>query len=318
MPENHQSEPVKINTNILEAEADLASPMRVIWGRRYLILAGTAAFVFIALILNFTAEKIYRVTTIIKPGIIAIDESGKAAFIDPVNEIKALIDGELSFEVEIEFGDSEDRNSSTTTEYTVIANNRLNNLTINCETADTVGGEKRLYYLVNVLTDRYSKKLKFLRKGYENTLQVKKMELSDNAEQEKFLTAKIDLINKYFFTYYAEIESIKKRPEHNSASRNPLLDYAATVEIIADLKQTLLLIKTANVLLKKEISNLERNTRQLEPIKIIQPPAADPRPVKPKTSFNVMVTGVVGFFLMFCLSYVLEFLKKSRSFSPKG
>jgi len=144
------------------------------------------------------------------------------------------------------------------------------------------------------------------------------MELSDNAEQEKFLTTKIDLINKYFFTYYADIESIKNSPENNSASRNPLLDYAATVEKIADLKQTLLLIKTANVLLKKEISKLERQTRQLEPIKIIQPPAADHRPVKPKTTFNVMVTGVVGFFLMFCLSYFLEFFKKNRSISSKG
>jgi len=174
MPENHQSEPVKINTHILEAEADLASPMMVIWDRRYLTLAGTAAFVFIALILNFTAKKIYRVTMIIKPGIVAIDESGKAAFIDPVNEIKALIEGELSFEVEKEFGKSKDRNSSTSTEYTVIANNRLNNLTINCETEDKDSGEKRLYNLVNILKDRYSEKLKFLRNEYDNTLQVKK------------------------------------------------------------------------------------------------------------------------------------------------
>ena len=66
----NQSEPVRSQTDYPEDEIELIDLLRVIWKWKYLIIGGTLVCALAAMIISSVMPKIYRIETIIRPGIL--------------------------------------------------------------------------------------------------------------------------------------------------------------------------------------------------------------------------------------------------------
>ena len=87
-----QSEPVRNQTDHQEDEIELIDLLRVIWKWKYLIIGGTLACALAAMVISLIMPKIFRIETIIRPGILSFGEDGESVYIDSPDNIKALIE----------------------------------------------------------------------------------------------------------------------------------------------------------------------------------------------------------------------------------
>ena len=79
MPDK-ESELVKSQMDVAVDEIELTDLLRVIWKWKYLIIGGSIVFTLAAAIISFSQTKIYKVDTIIEPGIVNIITAGLAGF----------------------------------------------------------------------------------------------------------------------------------------------------------------------------------------------------------------------------------------------
>ena len=87
-----QSEPVSKQAEYPEDEIELIDLLRVIWKWKYLIIGGTLVCAIAAMVVSSIMPKIYRIETVIRPGILSIGEEGEKNYIDTPDNIKALIE----------------------------------------------------------------------------------------------------------------------------------------------------------------------------------------------------------------------------------
>ena len=81
-------------------EIELIEILRVIWKWKYTILIGTAVFVLAAGVISFTRPKIYRISMVLKPGVVRIDRFGRRIYLDSATNMKALLEaGTLKNEI---------------------------------------------------------------------------------------------------------------------------------------------------------------------------------------------------------------------------
>ena len=71
------SEPVRNQTDYPEDEIELIDLLRVIWKWKYLIIGGAAGCAVAALVISLIMPKIYRIETVIRPGILSFKKDGK-------------------------------------------------------------------------------------------------------------------------------------------------------------------------------------------------------------------------------------------------
>ncbi len=60
------------------------------------------------------------------------------------------------------------------------------------------------------------------------------------------------------------------------------------------------------------LAKLEQKEAGIKNIQLIQPPSGGEKPIKPKTTLNVILGGVVGLFLMIFLAFFIEYIQKHR------
>ncbi len=83
---------VEYKTDYPEDEIELIDLLRVIWKWKYLIIGGTLVCAIAAMVISSIMPKIYRIETVIRPGILSFGEDGKSIYIDTPDNIKALIE----------------------------------------------------------------------------------------------------------------------------------------------------------------------------------------------------------------------------------
>ena len=88
----NQSEPVRNQTDYPEDEIELIDLLRVIWKRKFLIIGGSLVCAIAAMVVSLNMPKIYRIETVLRPGILSIGKKGEKIFIDTPQNIKALIE----------------------------------------------------------------------------------------------------------------------------------------------------------------------------------------------------------------------------------
>ena len=88
----NQSEPLRSQTDYPEDEIELIDLLRVVWKWKYLIIGGTLVCAVAAMVISSIMPKIYRIESIIRPGILSFGEDGGSVYIDTPGNIKALIE----------------------------------------------------------------------------------------------------------------------------------------------------------------------------------------------------------------------------------
>ena len=73
----NQSDPVRNQTDFAENEIELIDLLRVIWTWKYLIIGGTLICAIAGMVIGLIMPKIYLIETVIRPGILRIEEKGE-------------------------------------------------------------------------------------------------------------------------------------------------------------------------------------------------------------------------------------------------
>jgi len=179
-------------------EIELIDILLVIWKWKYVILTGTLASVFAAVIISFTALKqqptMYRTSIILKPGVLKIDETGNKVFIDSPENIKALIENDLKFKVLGQIKNSDNSKLPNTLNFQIDIPKSSNIINVALESATVEDGKAKLNYLVKDLLAEYAKKIEYLKSGMDEQIEQNKNKIVGfKAEIEKI---KMDYLNQ--------------------------------------------------------------------------------------------------------------------------
>jgi uncharacterized protein involved in exopolysaccharide biosynthesis len=129
-------------------------------------------------------------------------------------------------------------------------------------------------------------------------------------DEELFIKLKIDDLQQRLDKFTQKIGALNNYPESHTKSPNALLNYAALVEKVADLKQKYSSVSLQIAYLKDEIAVLENEKNSIQAIEVIHLPSFDPHPLKPNIRFIIVSAAIAGLFIMVVLSFFFEYISK--------
>ncbi|MBL7180967.1 MAG: hypothetical protein ISS65_12310 [Desulfobacterales bacterium] len=176
-------------------EIELMDYLLVIWKWKYLIIAGTLVFAIVAALISFTTWKqqpnMYRTNMVLKPGILKIDEGGKPVFVDSPENIKALIEGNLKYNVLDYIKSSNVPNLSNSAEFKVDISQGSKMINVSLESSDAEQDKTKLNYLIKTLLAEFENKIKLIQEKYERVMKYFQNELYGQIEKKKIELTKL-------------------------------------------------------------------------------------------------------------------------------
>jgi hypothetical protein len=304
MPENQQRDPLVSPKD----EIELFDLLRILWKRKYIILAGTAAIVVIILAISLYMPKIYRSQMVLKPGLSHLDKKGNWVSVDSTSNMQFLIESEIIYKLENMLIESKDAEFEPPLIYKILADKSGNTITIACDSSHADKGVAELRLLLNALKEYYGHVLQSYLQEYESEIELVRHEIDISLKEQEFIS-----------TYLSEIQiSLEKYEQKYTAITGNsigeiaryLVDFTAIVDRTSRLKQT----QSKNILrigeLKNKVRKLENEKKMLAPIRVIQPPRQVSGPNKSKIRLSLVSAPVIGFFVMVFLVLFIEYVRK--------
>jgi len=339
-----QSEPVRNQTDHPEDEIELIDLLRVIWKWKYLIIGGTLVCAIAAMIISSIMPKIYRIETLIRPGILSFSEAGKNLNIDTPDNIKALIEaGALDLRILDNLAKSYGANIPNMLKFKVTLPKGSDTLKINYETSQIEQGTEILDFLGKFLIEEYSNFVENFQNKIDRDLNIAKAEIQKSSSIKHSNEININIIEKRIHELEIGIVDVNENITYLNKERNTLLLegknesnilstilYSNTIQQnlqfvsgyksqIQDLKnqkenelQNISELENKIQIQIAEINNLEFKKNNIQNIRIIQKPYSSKFPVRPKKMLNVILAVFVGIFAMIFLAFLLEYISKNR------
>ena len=346
MSETQQSRAKYRGRQEFEEEVELIDYLRVIWKRKYLIVAGTLLCSVGAAVTTLwkPMQKMYRIDVVIQPAIVGVDESGKNVYVDSGENIKAIIEA-ATFNQEILSNSDESRSKgvakSIKPEVNVLKHS--NALKVSCETSNLELGLRALNRLTELSLKKYTERVAYFQDKYETQIGFKKNDVSDCEAKRRAAERNIKNIQKRIDELKSQIAFVKKDTSSLIQERDNLLKnnkdkgnivsailYTNTVQQNLELqnsyRQQLTDYITRRVKeearadelkgelnrLLEEVKGLESKKQNVRNMEILQSPSSSPYPVKPKMKLNVMLATITGLLVMLFLAFFLEYVQKHR------
>ena len=340
----NQSEPVRNQRDYQEDEIELIDLLRVIWKWKYLIIGGTLVCAIAAMIISSIMPKIYRIETLIRPGILSFSEAGKNLNIDTPDNIKALIEaGALDLRILDNLAKSYGANIPNMLKFKVTLPKGSDTLKINYETSQIEQGTEILDFLGKFLIEEYSNFVENFQNKIDRDLNIAKAEIQKSSSIKHSNEININIIEKRIHELEIGIVDVNENITYLNKERNKLLLegknesnilstilYSNTIQQnlqfvsgyksqIQDLKnqkenelQNISELENKIQIQIAEINNLEFKKNNIQNIRIIQKPYSSKFPVRPKKMLNVILAVFVGIFAMIFLAFLLEYISKNR------
>ena len=184
-PSDIQSHPY----NPYEDEIELMDYLKVLWKWKYFILLGTLACAVVAAIISFNITKIYRINTVLAPGVAKVEGNGIITYIGSSQEIKTLIEtGALEDTVlkQIKVTNEEDR--PKTLSFKITTPKGSNALEVAYETPQIDLGLQILTHLNQALLQKFDGIVKYFEEEY--TIQMRSKSSESSRVTEKIENAK--------------------------------------------------------------------------------------------------------------------------------
>jgi len=328
--------------NRLEDEIELMDYLRVIWKWKYLIVAGTLICAVAAGVISFSMPKVYRISMVLRPGMLTRNEDGNAVYVDSPHNIKAIIEaGAFDREILGHVRDSNNR-SLKSFKFKVNIPRNSNAIKIFHETVDVNRGLQMLDRLGQLLL-KNSERVEYFQNEYETQIDSKKVGLSYCEAKKRVCEQRIKNVEKRIEKLTPQIELVRKNTASLIQERDKFLSnntnesnmistilYMNTIQHNISLENSYrqeidsyvtrkedeeLEVKELNLQLNRlveEIKDLEFKKNNVKNIEILQPPTRSPHPIKPKIKLNVMLATVVGLFAMLFLAFFVEYIQRHR------
>jgi len=324
-----------------EDEIELMDYLLVIWKWKYFILSGILVCGLIAAIISLKMDKVYSINMVLRPGILSIERS---VYIDSPHNIKALIESE-TFNNDILKDIYNDKIHTTPKrlKFKVTIPAESDTMKVQYETANIKQGMAILEHLSKLLLETYSKLVQYFKSEYDMKLSLLEYGIDYLKTSIQSYKRNVKIMEKRIDELTSEIELIKTNTTNLIKERNKLLSknpnennilsallYSNTIQQNLQLsnhyqdegnkykqnkeKELQKIEKSENEIAKKlnEKKSLQFKKDSIQNIQVLQPAQRSPYPIKPKTKLNVMLSLMVGLFLMLILAFFLEYLGKNR------
>ena len=343
-----QLEHERNQTDFSEDEIELIDLLRVIWKWKYLIIGGTLACALAAIVISLIMPKVYRIETIIRPGILSFSEEGESVYIDTPDNIKALVEtGAFSKKISENLDESNTPDIPEELKFKVTLPNSSSTLKISYETSNINQGTAILILLGKFLKEEYGNLVGYFQNEIDRDINIKKAGIQNNSTMKRSHETNIENIAKRIQELETEIVIINKNTSFLINERNNLLSkgkdesnilsvilYSNTIqqnlqlanEYKNEIKNLKLTKETEsqkisgleNELQKQlaEIENLQIKKSNIQNIQVIQKPYSSKYPVKPKKMLYVFIAGLVGIFATLFTSFFLEYISKIKKRKP--
>lgn len=340
----NQLNPEDYKTDNPEDEVELIDIFRVLWKWKYLIVGGAALCTLAALVISATSPEIYRLETVIRPGILSFEKGGKTNYIDSPENIKALIESGV-FEKKIldNLNESKSSNIPKQIGLKVYLPRRTKTLTVTYESQRVEQGIEILDLLGKLLLEEYSNLIKHVQNEVDLKINIGKSELQKFTKIKRSSEVNKINIEKRINELKNELLLVKETSTNLNKEQKKLLSKGIDQQnvfsalILSNTKQNNLQISNdykyeiTDFLIQKEtqlqkISELENKIQKqlamiekyevekknIQNIQIMQKPYSRPYPVKPNKKLNVIVATLIGIVFMICLSFLLEYIIKNK------
>jgi len=340
----NQSESVKFQTDYPEDEIELIDLLRVIWKWKYLIIGGTLVCALAAMVISSIMPKIYRIETIIRPGILSFGEDGESVYIDTPENIKALIEtGAFSKKILDDLDESNTPDIPGELHFKVTFPASSSTLKINFDTAHTEQGIAILKLLGKFLMEEYRNLVGYFQNEIDRDINIEKAGIQKISTMNRSHETNIENITKRIQELETEIVFINKNSTHLNNERNKLLSkgkdennilsvilYSNTIQqnlqLASGYKNEIKNLKlTTETELQKiselenefqkrlaEVENLKIKKSNIQNIQIIQKPYSSKYPVKPKKMLYAILAVFVGIFAMIFFAFLLEYISRNK------
>ena len=183
MNEDHQTQTKTRKVEYYDDEIELMDYLLVIWKWKYVIIAGTLAFVFVTAIISIITLKqqptIYRTSIVLTPGILKIDEKGDKVFIDTPQSIKTLIENDLKFKVLEQLKNSRNLILSSALDFQVEIQKGSDIINVSLESASTDESTAELNYLIKAIKVEKAIKVNYIKNNIDALIMQKKEDLDE-------------------------------------------------------------------------------------------------------------------------------------------
>jgi capsular polysaccharide biosynthesis protein len=340
----NQSEPVRNQTDYHEDEIELIDILRIIWKWKYLIIGGTVVCAVAAIVISLNMLKIYRIETVIRPGILSIGEEGDKIYIDTPENIKALVEtGIFDNEILNSFGKPSMDNIPKILEFKITIPKNSSAIKVGYETSHIEQGIEILSLLGKFLTEEYRNLVKYYQNELDRDINIKKAEIQNTTAIKQSNESKIKNIERRIDELETEIVVINENTAGLNKERNKFLSknkdessilsvllYSNTIQQNLQLandykdeinkykleKETELQENSKHEIelqrLLAETDNLEFKKNSIQNIQVIRRPTSSAFPVKPEKKLIVVLATIAGLFFMVFLSFFLEYITKNR------
>jgi len=340
----NQSEPVSKQSDYPEDEIELIDLLRVIWKWKYLIIGGTIVCAIAAMLISSIMPKIYRIETVIRPGILSFGEDGKSIYIDTPDNIKALTEtGAFSKKILDNLEESNAPDIPGELHFRVTLPKSSSTLKINCDTPHVEQGIEILNLLGRFLMEEYGNLVSYFQNEIDRDINIQKAGIQKASAMKRSYENNRENITKRIHELETEIVFIDKNTTFLNQERKNLLskgkdernilsvllysntiqqnlqlssDYKTEIKDLKLKKETELqqISERENELQMRlaEMENLKIKKSNIQNLQIIQKPYSGKYPVKPKKMLNVILAASVGMFAMIFLAFLLEYISKKK------
>jgi capsular polysaccharide biosynthesis protein len=325
-------------------EIELIEILHVVWKWKYLILVGTLGCALIAGVVSWNSPRVYRISMVFQPAVVRIDEWGRKIQMDSADNMKALIEaGALKEEIIDHLKSLKVKNRPGSLRFRVTSPRRSDIIKISYETPNIETGKEILNQIPNFLLKEYKDSVRMIENYFEEKIKAVSEDLYDYEKEKAIAMNDVNILQKQINELDSEIDNlqdnnkilIKKRnnlvPDKDSTHLNLNLLYTNAIQenlrTINEYKNQLLNLlsqkKKTEIQLKrieekidviiKALAALKKEKSSLQYIQVLQNPTSTGRPIKPKPKVAVLVTAVMGLFMMVIASFIIEYISRYRS-----
>jgi capsular polysaccharide biosynthesis protein len=324
-------------------EIELIDYLRVIWKWKYLIVAGMLVCALVAAVAGYMTPKKYRFETVLKPGVLRINDEGNEMYIDSPGNIKSMIEsGTINIDLVNHFSESEDGNVPNLLHLKVVSPGNSNIVKILYETTDIDLGVILLERLNSLLVNKYSELVTLHKENCDKRIQIIQNKISVSKEKRLLEQSEIKNISDRIKELKSEIALIdantsiliKQRDQflrnndenhillafmnNNTIQENITLRNSYKNQIhryITDIEGKRFQLRRLQEeidIQAADLKNVEIEKKNIQNIQILQPPKGSQHPISRKAKRNVILAAATGLFMMLFLAFFLEYLSKHR------
>lgn len=326
-------------------EIDLRDVFATLWRRRKFIGLGVFLIVFLAVAYAFTMPDVYRVKSLVSPGVLSREPGGEITFTNGLGNYKGQIDaGAYTTRLDKLLGDryKDMRYSPKSLQVSIPLNSSV--LLLSYDTTNQDFGKAVLQHLINLMEKEDAGIVTPFIEGLQAAIKSNKKAILDYEHEIALVSNQLSGLERTKKDVQQQIGAAIKSTEIYSASGVKSLAASAVSEdslykvliynnlviqnrqILSDLNKQISEVnsqidlfgtkrQSSTDLLRELQTTVDESTRAIENIKPFQeviPVMAEKDIVGPKRTLIIAMSFVCGFFIMIFLSFTIEFFKPSE------